>query len=145
MPSLRGQFIFFERLGDLFSANGCLVHCVSADFHLGSGIAKEFLRRFPEIKTLVGTKVGEVGTVPVEKYFVYNLVTKPRYFDKPTYESLKDCLLSLKNHTEVHYVNSISMPRIGCGLDRLDWLKVKKIIFDVFKHSKISVYVYSLT
>jgi len=24
------------------------------------------------------------------------------------------------------------MPRIGCGLDRLDWGKVRDVIFDVF-------------
>ena len=38
-----------ERKCDLFSIDHnsyCLVHCISADFKLGAGIAKEFEKRF---------------------------------------------------------------------------------------------------
>lgn len=36
------------------------------------------------------------------------------------------------------------MPKIGCGLDRLEWNKVKDIIGEVFKDIDVGICVYSL-
>ena len=49
--------------GDLFTSSitDSLAHCVSADFHMKRGIAVDFYKLFPKIKTLIGTKVGGVG------------------------------------------------------------------------------------
>lgn len=54
--------------------------------------------------------------------------------------NLTDCL-SLLWHKVSHF--SLS-DRIGCGLDRLQWDRVLVILEQVFKHSHISITIYSL-
>jgi hypothetical protein len=126
-----------EKQGNLFDLEDThyLVHCVSADFALGKGIAKEFDKRYSmRLKLLANSSSGEcilIGNV-------FNLITKDRYWHKPTYQSLRQSLEVMK----VLYSNisgltnttiPIAMPKIGCGLDKLDWSKVRSIIEDIFE------------
>lgn len=53
--------------------------------------------------------------------YVYYLVTKPRFTDKPTYESLEHSLASLHHLMKESNVTELAIPRLGCGLDRLTW------------------------
>ena len=123
-----------------------LAHCISADCKLGAGIAKIFRRKFGRIDQLKSTNamVGEVAPLLVNNRFVYNLVTKEHFWEKPTYESLKNSLIGMKDHAMQHNVIEICMPRIGCGLDRLEWNKVKSILEEVFGNGSIVITVYSI-
>ena len=47
----------------------------------------------------------------------------------------------MKSKCEELGVNKIAMPRIGCGLDKLDWWKVRDIIFDVLDDTDIEILV----
>ena len=76
--------------------------------------------------------------------FVYHMITKTRYFQEPTYKALRASLLALKSHAEANNVTRISMPRIGCGLDQMDWQKIKDMIQDVFHGSTVQVTVLTL-
>ena len=51
-----GSVILQEVYGDLFGASDyhSLVHCVSADFCMGKGIATEFKKRFGGVGELLG-------------------------------------------------------------------------------------------
>lgn len=145
-----------EVKGDLFDApwnrSNLFVHCVSADFALGAGIAKEFNRRFDMRNRLkkryhnpqVGKHYTITYTTEERYYHVANLVTKQNYWDKPTYESLRKALESVEVDVHNFGYKSIAMPAIGCGLDRLQWSKVKPIIEDVFKNRDILITVYFL-
>ena len=44
---LLGNLEYVEIEGDLFSSKDCLAHCVSADFHMGTGIAKQVKTKYP--------------------------------------------------------------------------------------------------
>ena len=48
------------------------------------------------------------------------------------------CLLNRNN------VQEISLPKIGCGLDKLDWERVQGILRNVFKATNIKLTVYIL-
>lgn len=144
------KMIIKEIFGDLFGApdNFYFVHCISADFALGVGIAKEFsqrknMREKLNIKYGLLDKVSLVGSALLVDD-TFNLVTKYRYFQKPTYRTLKESLIDLKDKCISLGVNNLAMPRIGCGLDRLNWVHVKKIISDVFSDTDIKIYVYRL-
>ena len=50
----------------------------------------------------------------------------------------------MKKHIIVNKVKKISMPKIGCGLDKLNWEIVKKLIVKLFKDIDVIVTVYSL-
>jgi hypothetical protein len=134
-----------EEKGNLFDLEDThyLVHCVSADFALGQGIAKEFVKRkqmrvylegYINMSTISPTEYDIIQRVYpcilINK--VFNLVTKQRYWHKPTYESLTRALVSMRSIVSQGTIKKIAMPRIGCGLDRLNWSKVKSIIEDVF-------------
>ncbi|NXG43121.1 OARD1 deacetylase, partial [Psilopogon haemacephalus] len=63
---------------------------------------------------------------------------------KPTYDSMRQSLEAMKVHCLNNGVTDISMPRIGCGLDGLEWSKVSAILGEVFEDTDINITVYSL-
>lgn len=71
-------------------------------------------------------------------------VTKRRSFHKPTYESLRSSLTAMKAHCVANSVNSLALPRIGCGLDQLSWDRVSEMICAIFKDMEITITVYYL-
>jgi hypothetical protein len=75
---------------------------------------------------------------------VYYLITKEKYWNKPTYDSLKLTLVAMRDHAVQNGVKAICMPRLGCGLDGLLWPKVKRSIKEVFDNTGIAITVYSL-
>lgn len=123
-----------------------LAHCISADFALGAGIAKQFCNLYNTRTDLLKVykdkqyKDEIVGTILVTDN-VINLVTKKMCYQKPTYESLKKSLEDMKKYCIDNNIKDIAMPKIGCGLDKLEWDKVKSIIFDVFKDTDINIVV----
>jgi hypothetical protein len=133
--------------------HGIFAHCISADFALGAGIAKEFAKR--HVKENLNALYNDFAwvnhgialyTYMPETYGVYNLVTKEHYYDKPTYKSLKEALISMREQISYSslYICSnepikIVMPKIGCGLDKLEWSKVKSIISEVFNDMDVDI------
>ena len=141
----RGNLKYKEIEGDLFSSKGCLAHCVSADFHMGIGVAKQVKTRYPTTYPKdVNHKRQPVFAqwTEGERRYVYHLVTKQRYFEKPTYESVKTSLQQMRTHAEWSGVHRISLPRMGCGLDKLNWSEIRSLIKDVFKGSHVAITVY---
>ena len=135
---------FTEIHGNLFDRkleeNEFYVHCISRDYACGAGIAKEFNKRYDltrRLKELPRTHVMLIDDV-------FNLVTKGLYYLKPSYDSLGVCLYSLLEITSALRVKTLIMPRIGCGLDKLEWNKVKEMIKDIFKDTDIVIEVYYL-
>ena len=76
--------------------------------------------------------------------FIYYLVTKPAYFKKPTYGTLESSLKAMRDHMIANNVSRLSMPLIGCGLDRLKWDSVKTILRQVFEGCDVHITVYKL-
>ena len=117
--------IYKEIKGDLFSVPEYyyLAHCISADFALGAGIAKNFNELYDMRNKLneyyADQKYQCVGkALMVSK--VFNLVTKQRYWHKPTYDNLRKSLMALKLHCMKLEIKKLAMPKIAAGLDRLD-------------------------
>jgi O-acetyl-ADP-ribose deacetylase (regulator of RNase III) len=109
---------------------------------MGKGIALLFKKRFGGVDELRAQRkhTGDVAVLqPSPGRFVYYLVTKPRYMDKPTLEDLTSSLMAMRAHCTQNNVKHVAMPRIGCGLDRLDWTKVKPLISNIFCHESCAV------
>lgn len=145
-------FSLKEEVGDLFmcDADACLAHCVSQDLRMGKGIAVLFKKRFGQVAELKAqqAKIGECAILhrgdEGGSSAVYYMVTKERYFHKPTYESVNAALESVRNHMVGRSFTKLCIPRIGCGLDGLEWNTVKDMIVRVFGETGISVTVYRL-
>lgn len=139
-----------EELRDLFTVptDYILVHCISADLAMGAGIAKEFAKRGVKAQLQRDYQDIEVGDCLVSDTTgwraEFNLVTKEKYWQKPTYETMRMALEDTKSLYEeiMSYENvKLAMPRIGCGLDRLQWDKVKAIIEEVFADTDVEILV----
>lgn len=125
-----------------------LAHCISADFALGAGVAKQINEAFnmrEMLKEEVNNQFSFDGIVlpgaciPIGN--VYNLVTKEKYYHKPTLGTLELSLRQVRRHAVAHKVKKIAMPKIGCGLDRLNWDDVKPLIQEIFKDTDIEIMV----
>ncbi|XP_002734397.1 ADP-ribose glycohydrolase OARD1-like [Saccoglossus kowalevskii] len=140
-------FVFSEVKGDLFKCpqTDALAHCISEDCKMGKGIAKEFKKRFGGVDELIsqGIKTGGCGVLERDGRYVYYMVTKEIYSKRPTYKSLESSLEVMKKHCRAHNVSGLSMPRIGCGLDGLEWKRVSQMLRDLFKDTDITISVYS--
>lgn len=139
---------------DLFTVtkNYILVHCVSADFAMGAGIAKEFAKRgvkewLQNHSFITDREVGRCAvTFETDWVAEFNLITKEKYWQKPTYSTLKTALEDAKRICNLVERDGLklAMPKIGCGLDKLKWDKVKQIIEEVFADTDIEILVCSI-
>lgn len=154
--------VYKEEKRDLFSVGDdyYFAHCISADFTIGDGIAKEFNKRFKLRDELVKGRgnylenFSRIRTYPFEPKKIgnwygdiilcgriYNLVTKERHFQKSTYHSIDMALDILSFSCLLKGVKKLAMPKIGCGSDKLKWEKVREIIKKYFNDLDIEILV----
>lgn len=147
------------RIGDIFNAPKDLkmdidelyfVHCISADYKLGAGIAKQMDKHFSirdEIIDDIMTRYPDVEDASKVRFVypdmylsknmgnVINLITKDNYYDKPTYEDFQAALNKMAKFLEWHKKPlTIVMPTIGCGLDKLSWPRVYMMVMKTLKN-----------
>lgn len=136
-----------EKTGDLFDPDNAslhFAHCISKDCRMGAGVALSFVSHFggSSFRRAVADQaksVGDVAVVTVGGKTIYNLITKDRYFQKPTMATLIASLLAMRRHAVANRVKSITMPRIGCGLDKLPWVNVRQALEDIFSQTDIAI------
>lgn len=138
-----------EVKGNLFDSmllnkeNSMILHCISADYALGKGFALEVEKRYH-----IRDRLKQIGSynypdcLVVDK--IINIVTKGAYWTKPTYETLEQALILARNFCISNNINILLMPRIGCGLDRLDWKICKSYIYNILVMSGVDCAVYRL-
>lgn len=107
---------------------------------MGAGIAIEFRKRFKlsGLQDKAKKELLEVGSC-YKVGRVLNLVTKAKYWQKPTYETITSSLKIMKEICLKENITRIAMPEIGCGLDRLQWGKVRDILQETFKETNIEI------
>ncbi|XP_074039933.1 uncharacterized protein [Leptinotarsa decemlineata] len=136
------------KVGNLFSApeEWALAHSVSRDFAMRDGIARQFKEIYGAVEILVQQErnVGEVAELRLPERNIYYLVTKAQYWDKPSYRSMWNALRELKNCCDRNKDTHLAMPRIGNGLDKLDWGAVLGMIEFLFHNTNIEIYIYEL-
>lgn len=110
---------------------------------MNGGIALLFKKRFQSQPFLLQQlqTPGGLAVLPSDKRFIYYLVTKYRFFNKPTYDTLHSSLLCLKKHALEHGVTKLAIPALGCGLDQLRWPIVRSLIFACFSDVDIEILV----
>lgn len=116
-----------------------LAHCISEDCAMGAGIAVEFQKKFKLRNKLLQCNPEYPTCIQVGR--VYNLITKAKYWNKPTYLSLERTLYMMRDLAIENDIKFIAMPKVGCGLDRLQWGLVRNNIEFVFKDTDIEILV----
>ena len=139
---------FAEEEQDIFELsdkdNYYFVQSISSDFKMGKGIALEFNKVFncknelvKEFKNFKWENTGRC--IKAKDSIVFHLITKNRYWDKPTYRTLKESLMELKTLCLEQNIKKLVMPKIGCGLDKLQWNTVKENIIKIFNDTDIEI------
>lgn len=125
------------------------MHCISADLAMGAGIAVPFNDKFKIREQL--DSVFEQGIISpddikspncIRTGRVLNLITKQRYWMKPSYADMTQSLFESRHiidrimmagrAVDPEFNIHIVLPTIGCGLDKLKWNRVQQIIMDTF-------------
>lgn len=146
------QCQILETKGDLFAIDDNYCHCVSQDFEMGKGIAVLFRDKFGQIDALKAQKPAVGGCAYITRMppgasvrgltvtrYVFYLVTKEKYWQKPTLKTLAASLTRMKDLCINLKITTLAMPRIGCGLDRLNWDNVKHVVTSVFHDVPICI------
>lgn len=91
----------------------------------------------------VAGAVAAVAASPVAaRRYAYYLVTKPRYFHKPSYGTLGQSLAAMFDHMAANGIKRVAMPELGCGLDGLEWSRVRDLVANQISGKGIEVTVY---
>lgn len=133
--------ILNEKKGNLFELDNdkyFYAHCISLDFNLDKSVALDFQKKFNLKRDLEKTSSGKYPELITVNH-VFNLVTKKKYWNKPTYESLTTCIRYMRDMCKNCNIKYLAMPKIGCGLDRLQWGRVREIIKEEFKDLDIEI------
>ena len=132
--------------GDLFDCVGrsAMANCVSRDLQMGKGIARLFQSAFRDRSSLreQNKGIGEVAITKHNGHFIYYLITKNRYYQKPTYKTVSSALKAMREHCVLNNVKHISIPKLSCGLDNLDWERVSALLCVIFFQTNIQIDVY---
>ena len=121
----------------------CLVHCISADLALGAGVAKQIDQEYGMRTMLKEYVKDEKAPWPscIGILNVLNLVTKEKCWHKPTLDDLEAALWNLHECVETLHIKKLAMPKIGCGLDRLEWEDVEPILQEMFSDLDVEIMV----
>ena len=128
----------------IFQANTAIAHCLSADAKMSKGFAETIRSKVNGLPEYCRKTTPTVGSIilywdPESNNFIYNLVTKSKFYEKPTLDNLRISLENMRGHALLNNITTISIPKIGCGLDKLPWTDVFKLIQDTFTYSGIQI------
>ena len=124
-------------------------HCISADAKMSKGFADFLSQRIPGLRdTCRRTKLLIGQTFPfwdqTGNRYIYNLLTKTEFSEKPNLPTLSLTVEEMKSHAQLYGISTIAIPKIGCGLDQMNWQELVKLLRDIFAYSNIRIVVYTL-
>ena len=139
------MIIIFKK-GDLLKSKGCLAHTVSGDMKMSRGIASQFRYKFGGINLLKNQRrnIGDTPYITNRGRKIFYLITKEKFWHKPRLSDIEEALENLKEEMLNREIKSISMPKIGTGLDCQKWVQIYSILIKVFNHTDFTINIYSL-
>lgn len=137
-----GPVRFSEITGDLFDAPvwSYVAHCINADYGFFGHIAEtiddmwNMRKRLEHDYDLNKISVGSVCTIDN----VFNLIVAPNRYTPPTLNTLGEAIQEMAEICYALGVQMVSMPKLCCGKNKLQWSDVKPMILDIFN----KVYIY---
>ena len=124
-------------------------HCISADDRMSQGFADFLSHRVPGLRSTCRKAKLFMGKFfpfwnSTGKRYIYNLVTKERFCDEPNLSTLPKTLEAMKIHASMNGVSTIAIPKLGCGLDQMNWQEVVELLRDTFAYADGQLVVYTL-
>jgi Reverse transcriptase (RNA-dependent DNA polymerase)./Integrase core domain. len=143
LSRVRTPMEIIETQENIFERENNLVHCISNDKMLSKGFAEQVDSRYQSKEYLKGRQ-GKLIPQPINKNKkIFHLVTKEKYYDKPTLKNISECLIELRDYCINNDVFEIHMPRICSGLDKFDFNIIHKKISEIFKETHMKIYIHN--
>ena len=83
----------------IFQTDTAIAHCISADAKMSKKFAETICRR-----------VNGLQEHPESNFFIYNLKTKSKFYEKPTLDNLRISLKNIRGHALFNNITKILMP-----------------------------------
>ncbi|KAK3918278.1 Gag-Pol polyprotein [Frankliniella fusca] len=122
-----------------------IVHAVSHDGKFGKGLARQLEQEFQLRDDFLKEKDrGFPGYVALQRgnRIIVNLITKSRYFHKPTSTDIEQAFLLLRDWLEANHISEWCLPELGCGLDQLESSLLLQMLVKVFGHTDMTLVMY---
>lgn len=133
--------------GDLLASPYPIVHCVSANYKFGVGVAYQIEQKWHIKEKLFSEHpnpaVGCMIPVWAQSKLICNLVTKDWHSKKPTFYTLGKSLRSLRAYLREQGILEIAAPRLASGHDRLPFPEVEALLRRNFQNDNLTLYIYS--
>ena len=112
---------------------------------MSKGFADYLSQRIPGLRdTCRRTKLLTGQTFPfwdqTSNRYIYNLVIKTKFSEKPNLPTLSLTLEEMKSHARLYGIFTIATPKNGCGLDQMNWHYYSEIFF-AYSNIRIVVYI----
>ncbi|KAE9545725.1 hypothetical protein AGLY_001268 [Aphis glycines] len=116
-------------------------HCAAKDMRMSAGIAIHFKNIYKRVGELMDQRkdVGSVAVLEENQRFIFYLMTKELSNHKPTYDNITAAIKTLHALVVEHGIKKLALPRIGCGLDNLNWTRVRGIIENEFQDGECTI------
>jgi O-acetyl-ADP-ribose deacetylase (regulator of RNase III) len=143
--------IFFVK-GNIFDSPAqALINPVNTSGVMGKGLAKEFKFRYSN-NYMEYIEACKNGNIAIGKLFgiqengkiIINFPTKEKWQDLSKYEYISKGLDDLIKIIKKYRIESIAIPKLGCGNGGLEWDKVKKLIVNKLTNVEkfCNIYIY---
>lgn len=140
--------------GDLFtSTTGAIGHGVNCKGAMGAGIARLFRQKFPkmyeEYRRLCTNELIEPGDCfswwdEQKQSWVYNLASQKNLGADARLEWFEEAAFNALSHADLHGIEEVAIPQIGCGIGGLEWEDVEPMLKTVEVSFAASFVVYVL-
>ena len=115
---------------------------------MNKGFADFLSHRVPGLRSTCCNAKHFMGQVlpfwdSLGKRYIYSLVAKEKYCDKPNLSTLSETLEAMKIHASTNGVSTTAIPKHGCGLHQMNWQEVVKLPRDIFAFSDVQIVVYT--
>lgn len=127
-----------------------LLHGCNAQGVMGSGIAAQIKKRYPDCfkvykNRVPYTKVGSVIWYESDSITIGNCITQAHYGRHPkvqycSYDGIASCMVKVREYLTDAGKNEVHMPKIGAGLGNGDWNIIAPIVECQLRDFKANVY-----
>jgi len=147
-PQKRSSLIFTR--GDFFATKVDLrVNTVNCGGVMGTGIALEFKKRYPDmyrdyrdICVAGNLAPGVLHIWKTDTEWVVNFPTKRKWSEPSRYEDIELGLTALRDYLAELGAVKVALPALGCNHGKLDWSRVSGMIRQSLEGLEATIYVF---
>lgn len=134
---------------DITNANEQVIaHGVNCMGRFGSGVAGAIRKKYPYVcKQYLALDQHTLGTCQFVEHGgrVWVNAHTQQYYGRDgrqyaSLEAIAYCLEEIDAYMEENQLQTIAMPRIGCGLGGLEWQDVELLIRELLKNREVYIY-----